>query len=205
MTESTSESELLAAARKPTTAWLESLFGEGAVWRPAESELPERLTDAGARAFLTTVGLPAARLSFAGWDSADLPEEGMWEEDPDELFGNRYPDDDSEPERYAYSIGTRNGQHLMLCGESGGLDVYDPDGWDHAEGYGGHAAGSLASMVGALGLLARFENRLTGDGAESDAARAEFTALLTELGHDPESAFWEPLLTDLADEYGTLD
>ncbi|MEV8096963.1 SUKH-4 family immunity protein [Kitasatospora sp. NPDC085879] len=196
--------ELVAAARRPTTEWLESCFGPGTVWRPAEAELPERLADAGARAFLTTVGLPAVSLAFADWDSTGLPADGMWEEDPDELFGNRTPDDDSPPVCLAYSIGTHQARHLMLRGDTGTVEVYDPDGWDHACGYGGHAAGALPELVGALGLLARYEAGLTGD--DADAARAEFTALLAELGQGPgDSSFWEHLLTSLEEECGAWE
>ncbi|WP_431676808.1 SUKH-4 family immunity protein [Kitasatospora sp. KL5] len=198
------KSELVAAARRPTTEWLESCFGPGTVWRPTEEELPGRLHDAGARAFLTEVGIPAVRLSFVDWDSTGLPEKGMWEEDPDELFGNRYPDDNSPPACYSYSIGTRDVRHLMVRGDTGAVEIYDPEGWDHGAGYGGHAAEALPVLVGALGLLARYEDRLTGD--EADAAREEFTALLEELGQGPDdSPFWDGLLAEVEDEYGLLE
>ncbi|MFD0527024.1 SUKH-4 family immunity protein [Kitasatospora arboriphila] len=111
------ESEVVAAARRPTAAWLESCFGPGTVWRPTEAELPASLTNAGVRDFLTTVGVPAVRLSFVDWHSGDLPEKGMWAEDPDELYGLRRPDDDSPPACHAYCIGTYGVRHLMVRGD----------------------------------------------------------------------------------------
>ncbi|MFF1873186.1 SUKH-4 family immunity protein [Kitasatospora herbaricolor] len=194
------ESELLAAARQPTTAWLETCFGAGALWRPAAGDLPAGLEHAGARAFLSEVGIPAVRLDFADYDSSELPEKGMWEEDPDELFGNRYPDDDSPPKSYSYCIGRRNLLHLMLRGDTGVVELYDPDGWDHAAGYGGYAADSLPALVGALGLLALHEERLTG--GDAAAALAELTVLLGKLGQDADnSSFWAPVLEYLEEEY----
>ncbi|WP_457030504.1 SUKH-4 family immunity protein [Kitasatospora sp. P5_F3] len=194
----------MAAARKPTTAWLESCFGPGTIWRPDAAALPAGLEDAGIRAFLTEVGIPAVELDFLSYDSAGLPTEGMWEEDPDELFGNRYPDDDSPPKSYSYCVGKRYGLHLMLRGDTGAVEVYNPDGWDHAAGYGGPAADSLPELIGALGLLALYEERITGeDGA---AALREFTALLEELGQGPDgSSFWENALADLREEYADED
>ncbi|MFE3112763.1 SUKH-4 family immunity protein [Kitasatospora indigofera] len=195
------ESELLlAAARQPTTAWLETCFGTGTLWRPAAADLPAGLEHAATRAFLSEVGIPAMRLDFADYDSSGLPEKGMWEADPDELFGNRYPDDDSPPKSYSYCVGRRNQLHLMLRGDTGTVEVYDPDGWDHAAGYGGPAAESLPALVGALGLLALHEERLTGDDAA--AALTDFTALLEQLGQGADSSsFWEPVLEYLEEEY----
>ncbi len=195
------ESELLTAAGSPTAAWLESCFGPGTLWRPAEADLPARLEHPGSRAFLTTVGIPAVLLDLIAYDSAELPDKGMWEEDPDELFGNRYPDDDSPPKSYSYCVGRRHALHLMLRGDTGTVEVYDADGWDHASGYGGAAADSLPALVGALGLLARCEDRLTGD--DPAAALDELTGRLTRLGQGPdESDFWEAVLEDLREEYG---
>ncbi|WP_052391311.1 SUKH-4 family immunity protein [Streptomyces sp. NRRL B-24484] len=198
------ESEAVAAARRPTTDWLESCFGPGTLWRPTGAELPEALENAGVRDFLTTVGVPAVRLAFVDWDSEGLPAKGMWAEDPDEIYGRRRPDDDTPPVCYAYCVGTYGLKHLMVRGDTGVVEVYDPEGWDHARGYGGHAADTLPGLVGALGLLARWEERLTGAGA--NAALAEFTSLLEELGQGPaDSTLWNNLLEMLEGEYGTWE
>ncbi|MFC8447460.1 SUKH-4 family immunity protein [Kitasatospora sp. NPDC057223] len=199
------ESELLAVAKRPTVEWLESCFGPGSLWRPAEAELPVRLEDAGTRAFLTTVGVPAVRLDFMGYDSAGLKAKGMWEEDPDELFGNRYPDDDSEPACWSYCVGMVQLLHLMVRGDSGTVEIYDPDGWDHAAGYGGHAADSLPELIGALALIARCGHRLTDEDGDTDADALldELTGRLELLGQGPEeSSLWEGVLENLRDEYG---
>ncbi|MEU2869585.1 SUKH-4 family immunity protein [Streptomyces olivoreticuli] len=200
-------SELLAAAKNPTAEWLESCFGAGTLWRPDPAALPARLEDPESRAFLTEVGIPAVGIGFIGYDSADLVEKGMWEEDPDELFGNRYPDDDSPPTRYSYCIGRLSQLHLMMCGDTGAIEVYNPDGWDHAAGYGGYAALSLPEFVGALGLLTHYEERLTGDDAGAVlAALDEFTALLKQLGQDPDDTdFWRDLLGEIREEFEDLD
>lgn len=200
------ETGLLAAARKPTAAWLESCFGPGTIWRPDATALPAGLKDAEARAFLTEVGIPAVELDFLSYDSAGLPEKGMWEEDPDELFGNRYPDDDSPPKSYSYAIGKRYELHLMLRGDTGTVEVYDPDGWDHAAGYGGLAADSLSELMGALGLLALYEERITGEDGDGAAALREFAALLAELGQGPDGySFWANILAELREEYADED
>ncbi len=195
------ESELLAVARKPTTGWLESCFGRESLWRPEEARLPARLEHAGTRAFLSTVGIPAVRLDFIGYDSAGLPDKGMWEEDPDELFGNRYPDDESEPACYSYCVGTVDQLHLMVRGDSGAVEIYNPDGWDHASGYGGYAAASLPELIGALGLVARCAQQLI-DG-DADAVLDALTAQLELLGQGPDdSGLWAGVLEHLRDEYG---
>ncbi|MCU7826349.1 hypothetical protein [Kitasatospora sp. DSM 101779] len=198
------EPEAVAAARQPTTAWLESCFGPNTVCRPTGAELPEELGNAGVRDFLTAVGVPAVRLSLVDWGSAGLPQKGMWAEDPDELYGDRTPDDDSPPVCPAYGIGTYGLKHRMVRGDTGVVEIYDPEGWDHARGYGGHAAGTLPEPVGALGLLARWEARLTGE--EADAARTEFTSRLVALGQGPDdSSLWDNLLEALEDEYGSWE
>ncbi|CAM5646797.1 hypothetical protein SRIMM317S_04641 [Streptomyces rimosus subsp. rimosus] len=71
---------LLAAALEPTAEWLESIFGVGALWRPTEGELPERLEHAETRTFLTEVGFPSVHLGFVDYDSTDLAQEGPWAE-----------------------------------------------------------------------------------------------------------------------------
>ncbi|WP_316525631.1 SUKH-4 family immunity protein [Kitasatospora brasiliensis] len=200
----TSDAELLAAAGNPTAAWLESCFGPGTLWRPAPGELPERLTSPGARAFLSEVGVPAVELDFVGFDATGLPERGMWEADLDELFGERTPDDDTPPSNWGYCVGTFGERHLMVAGDSGAVRIYNPDGWDHGDGYGGWAADSLPALVGALALLARLEERIREGDAK--AALDEFAVLLRESGQGPDdSDLWDGLLENLRDEYQDED
>lgn len=194
--------ELLDAARNPDAEWLESCFGAGTLWRPAPDALPAALKHEGTRDFLTRVGVPAVRVSEVGYDSAKLPEKGMWEADPDELFGNRTPDDPSPPSRYSYCIGTVDVLHMMVCGNSGDVEVYDPDGWDHAQGYGGYAAGSVPEFLGALALVTLHKRRYAD--AEPQAALDaldELTEQLTALGQGPDdSDFWEQQLEMLRED-----
>ncbi|MFF7988722.1 SUKH-4 family immunity protein [Kitasatospora xanthocidica] len=198
----TPTAELLAAARNPDAAWLESCFGPGTLWRP--EALPERLESPGARAFLTEVGVPAVGLGLVDYDSTDLPGRGMWEADLDELFGNRTPDDDTPPSAWGYCVGTVDVLHLMVDAGSGAVRIYNPDGWDHGSGEGGWAADSLPALIGALALLTRFEERIVGGDAK--AALDEFAALLEELGQGPdESDLWHDLVENLREEYEEPD
>ncbi|WP_308377658.1 SUKH-4 family immunity protein [Streptomyces sp. ISL-98] len=195
------KTELLAKAEEPTAEWLESIFGVGSLWRPTETEIPVRLEDKEARKFLTTVGFPAVRIDFIDFTSAGLPKDGLWEEDPDELFGRRYPDDDTPPTSYCYGFGTYGGGfHVLLNGPTGDVDVYDPNGWDHAAGYAGWAVSSLPKLAGALGLLKAYEDRLAGP--EPAVAAQELRLLVEQLEAGGESAFWEHVLEQLEDEYG---
>ncbi|MCB5912403.1 SUKH-4 family immunity protein [Streptomyces pinistramenti] len=190
---------LLAAAQAPTADWLTAHFGADTLWRPAEADLPQRLEDEPTRTFLTTVGFPAIRLDFIGFDSTALLTSGPWEEDPAELFGERYPDDDSPPERYAYGLGEQNGLTLMLMGDTGSIDLYDPNGWDHAAGYGGYACDSLPNLAAALALIAHYEARLTGD--DSTTALKELRTLLESLEPTEDSTLWHNLFTEIHDNY----
>ncbi|MFD8754808.1 hypothetical protein ACFV0O_28050 [Kitasatospora sp. NPDC059577] len=198
----TPDAELLAAALTPTAAWLESCFGPGALWRP--ETLPERLKDRGTREFLAGVGLPAVEVDLVDYDATGLPERGMWEADLDELFGNRTPDDDTPPSTWGYCVGTFGELHMMVDAESGTVQIYDPNGWDHASGHRGEAAGSLPGLIGALALLARFDGRIRN--GEAKSALDEFVALLEELGQGPEdSELWSDVVESLREEYEDLD
>ncbi|WP_050514082.1 MULTISPECIES: SUKH-4 family immunity protein [Streptomyces] len=189
---------LLAAALEPTAEWLESIFGAGALWRPTEDELPERLEHAETRTFLTEVGFPSVHLAFVDYDSTDLAQEGLWAEDPDELFGNRYPDDDSPPKSYAYGMGESLNYSLMLMGNTGSISLYDPNGWDHAAGYAGHVADSLPLLAGALGLLASYEDRLFG--GDHEAVLHELRELIDEIDPVEGCRFWEEIFQWLEDQ-----
>ncbi|MFJ9946547.1 hypothetical protein [Kitasatospora sp. NPDC091207] len=143
-------------------------------------------------------------LDFVGYDSTGLPEKGLWEADPDELFGRRTPDEDQTQVRFSYCVGTFHQLHLMVDGATGAVEVYNPDGWDHADGHGGLAAPSLPALAGALGLLARLEQRLTG--SDTAAALEEFTALLGRLGQGPgDPDLWPDLLEEPREEYADPD
>lgn len=195
--------EWMAAARNPTAEWLESCFGVGSLWRPAEAELPERLEHEGTREFLTTVGFPAVRidgfLDFIDFDSSRLKTEGPWAEDPDELFGQRTPDDDSPPSSYAFEFGKCQEFSLMVDGVVGCVDLYDPNGWDHAAGYAGEAHSSLKALSGALGLAAQFAQRF--EGPEPLKALAEFRTAIEDLDPLVESDLWEKVTEALEEEF----
>ncbi|MEJ8651706.1 SUKH-4 family immunity protein [Streptomyces sp. MS1.AVA.3] len=195
--------EWMSAAGKPTAEWLESCFGTGSLWRPAEADLPKRLEHEETRTFLTTAGFPAVRidgfLEFVDFDSSDLKVDGPWAEDPDELFGRRTPDDDSPPTKYAFKFGESQGFSLMVDGETGTVDLYDPNGWDHAAGYAGEAHSCLATLAGALGLATKFAPRF--EGPEPLEALADFRLAIEELDPLVESALWEKVTEALEEEY----
>lgn len=191
-------SEIDTAAARPTAEWLQSCVGADAVWRP--TELPEGLKHEASREFLTTIGYPAVSLSAARFDSSELPARGLWEEDPDELFGRREPDDDSPPVKYCYGFGVYGNDYtLMLDGELGVVDVYDPSGWDHGDGYRGRAFDSLAELAGAVGLLSRHLARLAED-EDPTAVLRELSASVTMSGW-ADSGFWISAFEHLEDEY----
>ncbi|MEV5592562.1 SUKH-4 family immunity protein [Streptomyces sp. NPDC052496] len=192
---------LLAAAMEPTAEWLESVFGAGSLWRPAEDALPARLEDEESRRFLTEVGFPSVHLDFIDFNSTALAQDGPWSEDPDELFGNRYPDDDSPPKSYAYGMGDSMGYSLMLLGDTGSITLYDPNGWDHAAGYAGHVIDSLPLLAGVLGLLASYEDRLVGDDeTDREAALREVRELIDRIEPVEDCRFWEEIFEWLGDQ-----
>ncbi|MFB8003735.1 hypothetical protein [Nocardia sp. NPDC056000] len=184
-------------AASPTPEWLAAQVGGDALWRPAE--LPERLEHAESRAFFTEVGFPAVAIDREWFDSADLPEKGMWEADPDELFGRRYPDDDSPPAKYAYGLGTFYGEMtLMLDGETGVVQVYAPSGWDHGEGDQGIAFASVREAAGAVALMATLAAPL--EDPDSDATARELIAAIR--AHEWEkSAYWAWVVERLEEDY----
>ncbi|MFJ4922144.1 SUKH-4 family immunity protein [Streptomyces sp. NPDC088725] len=165
--------------RIPDSDWLEARFGKGSLWRPADAELPEKLTDHGSRTFLTTVGYPSVQIDVINFDSSDLRDDtdcgAMQPFDADELYGRRHHDDESPPVNFCFAVGTFYDQQLMLDAAGGRVDHYDPNGWDHADGYQGAAASSLATLALLLGLVA--ERREALEAATGDAR----TAVATEL------------------------
>ncbi|MEU5211143.1 SUKH-4 family immunity protein [Streptomyces sp. NPDC020742] len=188
----------------PDADWLEARFGVGSLWRPTEAELPEELTHPETRRFLTTVGFPAVRIDIVGFDASHLRAddgEALHPFDADELYGNRYPDDHSPPVNFCFSVGTWSDQMLMLNGAHGGVDHYDPNGWDHGAGYQGPAAWSLPDLAVLLGLMVE-----SGEALDADDAGARHTAA-TELrarmrSHDAtvdESPFWGAVLEEFED------
>ncbi|WP_327687797.1 SUKH-4 family immunity protein [Streptomyces tubercidicus] len=179
----------------PDAAWLEQRFGTGALWRPTGAELPAELTDQQTREFLTTVGFPAVRIDAIGFDATHLRDDdgdALHPFDADELHGERYPDDDSPPVNFCFSVGSCGDQMLMLGGELGGIDHYDPNGWDHGAGYKGAAASSLPDLAVLLGLIAERSDELDSD--DQATARAAVAALRELMcRHDAaveDSPFW---------------
>ncbi|MEU7038292.1 hypothetical protein ABZ958_32130 [Streptomyces sp. NPDC046237] len=54
--------------------------------------------------------------------------------DADGIYGRRYPDDDSPPTDFCFTVATRGDQHLMLDAADGSITHYDPNGWDTEPG-----------------------------------------------------------------------
>ncbi len=180
----------------PDAAWLEERLGAGSLWRPDEAALPVELTDAESREFLLTVGFPAVYLDVVGIDSRHLRNaDGLEPLDADEIYGNRYPDDDSPPENFALAVVLAGDQHLMLDAADGGITHYDPNGWDHGAGWKGTAAGSLPHLAVLLALIAESSTALESD---DDAVRAAAVDALRRrmIAHDSyveDSEFWDEI------------
>ncbi|MFJ9588631.1 hypothetical protein [Streptomyces acidicola] len=180
----------------PDAVWLEERLGEGSLWRPDEAGLPAELTHAGSREFLLTVGFPTVHLDFVGIDTRHLrDEDGLEPFDADEIYGERYPDDDSPPKNFCFTVATWYDQHLMLEAADGGITHYDPNGWDHGAGWKGPAADSLPLLAVLLGLIAESSNALE---SADDAVRAVAVTNLRErmIGQEPyvdDSAFWDEI------------
>ncbi|MFD7459313.1 MULTISPECIES: SUKH-4 family immunity protein [unclassified Streptomyces] len=184
----------------PDAVWLEERLGAGTLWRPDEADLPAELTDAESREFLLEVGFPAVRLDVAGIDTRHVRhKDGLEAFDADEIYGNRYPDDDSPPENFCFAVATSGDQHLMLDAADGGITHYDPNGWDHGQGWQGPAADSLPVLAVLLGLIAESSDALRSD---DDAVR---TAAVTDLRERmirrdlnvDDSAFWDEIFENL--------
>jgi hypothetical protein len=191
--------------------WLEDRFGAGSLWQPEESDIPSALTDSGTRTFLTTVGFPAVNLRCAGFDSTHLTKDaGSLEPyDADELYGERFPDDDSPPTNLCFHFGSVSEWMAMVGGEDGYVSHYDPAGWDHADGYQGIIAGSLERFVVLLGMLAEVAERLdmVADGLSEDEEREKVRkAILDRLRErmveydgsvEEGSKFWDDIFEGL--------
>lgn len=185
----------------PDAGWLEARFGAGSLWRPAAADLPEELVHRESREFLTTVGFPAVLIDVIGFDATHLlaeDDDPLHAFDADELYGNRYPDDDSPPVNFCFSVGSWSDQMLMLDGRHGGVNHYDPNGWDHGAGYKGLAAWSLPDLAVLLGLIAECREELDAD---DDAVRAAAAVgVLDRMRvHDAvvgESPFWEAVFEE---------
>ncbi|MEW2253229.1 hypothetical protein AB0907_38650 [Streptomyces sp. NPDC006975] len=184
----------------PDALWLEERLGEDSLWRPDEASLPAELTHTASREFLLTVGFPAVHLDLVGIDTRHLrDEDGLEPCDADEIYGERYPYDDSPPTNFAFTVANWFDQQLMLGGELGDITHYDPNGWDHGAGWKGPAADSLPDLAVLLGLIAESSTEL--ESAE-DTARAAVAADLRErmIAHDLNvdgSAFWDGIFERL--------
>ncbi|MFI0814978.1 SUKH-4 family immunity protein [Streptomyces sp. NPDC021098] len=187
----------------PDAAWLEARFGAGSLWRPAESELPEELTDRASREFLTTIGFPAVEIGLIGFDSTHLRDPGRRHTfDADEVYGRRRPDDHSPPENFCFCFGLHYEDMLMLDAAAGDIDHYDPNGWDHGEGYKGTVADSLPSLAVLLGLLAERAEAIEAlEDDEEARARAveELRAKMADFDAYVEDApFWDEMFEYMA-------
>ncbi|MFJ8539035.1 hypothetical protein [Streptomyces sp. NPDC093591] len=180
----------------PDAAWLEERLGEGSLWRPDETALPVELTHAGSKEFLLTAGFPAVHLDVVGIDTRHVRDaDGLEPLDADEIYGNRYPDDDSPPENFALAVAIAGDQHLMLDAADGGITHYDPNGWDHGAGWKGIAADSLPDLAVLLALIAESSAALDSD---DDAVRAAAVIDLRHrmIEHDSyveDSEFWNEI------------
>ncbi|WP_225828704.1 SUKH-4 family immunity protein [Streptomyces naphthomycinicus] len=186
--------------RIPDAVWLEERLGADSLWRPDEAALPAELTDARSREFLLTVGFPAVHLDVVGIDTRHLRgADGLDPFDADEIYGNRYPDDDSPPENFCFTVALWGDQHLMLDAADGGITHYDPNGWDHGAGWQGPAADSLPLLAVLLALIAESGSALeSADDGERAAAVTELRERMT--GHDAnvsDSAFWDEIFESL--------
>ncbi|WP_031478110.1 SUKH-4 family immunity protein [Streptomyces bicolor] len=180
----------------PDAVWLEERLGDGSLWRPDETALPAELTHGPSREFLLTVGFPAVHVDIVGIDTRHLrDEDGLEPFDADEIYGERYPDDDSPPTNFCFTVATWYDQHLMLGAADGGITHYDPNGWDHAAGWKGPAADDLPVLAVLLGLIAEAGDAL---GSADDAVRATAVTELRErmIGQDlnvDDSEFWDEI------------
>ncbi|KAJ5869602.1 hypothetical protein N7455_004543 [Penicillium solitum] len=139
-------------------SWLEAHFGAGSLWKPTESELPARLTDAATRRFLTTVGFPLVQCTGIQWDPSGLKKSvdagvELYAYDADEIFGRRWADDDSPPVNFCYNFGCVGGDVVVMVDAEDGLIIhYDLGGYgDQADR--GLIAGSLPSLLVLLGTI----------------------------------------------------
>ncbi|CCK24682.1 hypothetical protein BN159_0303 [Streptomyces davaonensis JCM 4913] len=110
--------------------------------------------------------------------------------DADEIYGRRYPDDDSPPTNFCFTVATRYDQHLMLDAADRSITHNDPNGWDHAAGWQGPAAEALPTLALLLGLIAESSNALE---STDDAVRASALTDIRELMIE-----WEPYTADSA-------
>ncbi|MFF7650541.1 SUKH-4 family immunity protein [Streptomyces sp. NPDC007983] len=187
----------------PDAAWLEARFGAGSLWRPDEADLPAELAHQESREFLTTVGFPAVEIGLIGFDSTHLRDpQRRHTFDADEVYGRRRPDDHSPPENFCFCFCLHYEDMLMLDAAAGDIDHYDPNGWDHGQGYKGTVASSLHSLAVLLGLLAERAEAI--DALEDEDARATAVEELRERmiafdAYVEEAPFWDEVFEYLAD------
>lgn len=108
------------------------------------------------------MGFPVIDLRRTGYDSTHLSkaERRLEPYDADELYGRRTPDDDSPRTNFCFHFGSVGEWMMMVDGENGEVCLYDPGGWDHADGYQGMVAFSLEIFAVLLGVLARVVEKL---------------------------------------------
>ncbi|KAF4211827.1 hypothetical protein CNMCM5878_002028 [Aspergillus fumigatiaffinis] len=147
----------LLLPKNPNKTWLKAHFGADCFWKPTESQLPAKLADTDTREFLTITGVPSVICPLTGWDSTHLKKdeeagEELYAWDADEIFGRRYPDDDSPPTNFCYFIGEAGCTMAMVDAETGWVLNYDQGGFG-MNADGGVIADSVPSLLVLLGTM----------------------------------------------------
>ncbi|KAJ5969628.1 hypothetical protein N7501_005876 [Penicillium viridicatum] len=185
-------------------------FGAGSLWKPTESELPARLTDADTRRFLTTVGFPLIQCTGIQWDPSGLKKivgtgVDLYAYDADEIFGRRWADDDSPPVNFWYNFGCVGSDAMVMVDAEDGLIIhYDLGGYgDQADR--GLIASSLPSLLVLLGTIEMVIKRIgePPQGLSCEAFEKLRTTIFCQVRKimadyddcfEDDSCFWEGLL-----------
>jgi hypothetical protein len=101
--------------------------------------------------------VPSVICPLTGWDSTHLKKdeeagEELYAWDADEIFGRRYPDDDSPPTKFCYFIGEAGYTMAMVDAETGWVLNYDQGGFG-MNADGGVIADSVPSFLVLLGTM----------------------------------------------------
>jgi hypothetical protein len=129
-------------------------------WKPTESQLPAVLVHTKTREFLTTTGIPSVICPITDWDSAYRKKDeeagvGLHIWYTDQLFGCRYPDDDSQPVTFCYSIGIVDNATAMVDAGNGMVLHYEGGYREDVDKDvdGGFIAHSVPLLLALLGTM----------------------------------------------------